>query len=343
MSMKADMNTFIQDILLQPECLRRLTMSEIGADVGPLGKRIRGFNRIILTGMGSSHAALRPLWLALVEAGLPAWRLDAAECLGHFLPLVDASTLVIVASQSGLSAEIVMLAEEVQSRRATLLAITNNVESSLARRADVVVDIHVGPEEAVSTKTYLNTLGAAALLERILLERPYHQTLERTADTLDEYLQEWRSRTETLKHRVGHPDRLYILARGPSLAAAEYGALIAKEAARWPVEAQSASQFRHGPLEMADDGLTAIVLAGTDGHARKLNRLLYDDLARYRAQAFWLDSDAADSPFALLDSKDEVRWITEAAPLQLLSIALAEQSGIPPGEFRYLRKVTTVL
>jgi glucosamine--fructose-6-phosphate aminotransferase (isomerizing) len=343
MTLQAGSNSFISDILLQPQCLRRLEMAGIRSDAGAIGGAIGSFGRIVLTGMGSSHAALRPLWISLVENGLPAWRLDAAECLGHFLPLIDRTTLVIVASQSGRSAEIVVLADEIKSRGGKLLAITNDADSPLARQANAVVDIRVGPEDAVSTKTYLNTLGVAAVLERIFLERPLDQMLDRAADALESYLAAWRSHTDLLKHRMGLPERLYLLARGPSLAAAEYGALIAKEAARWPVEAQSVSQFRHGPLELADERLTAVVLAGAEEGARRHNRALYDDLSRYGAHTFWLDVGAAGSPFSIPGVTPDARSMLEAVPFQLMSVALAEQSGIPPGEFRHLEKVTTVL
>lgn len=92
-------------------------VSVVGSAIGAIGS----YRRIILTGMGSSYAALRPLWTSLVEAGHQAWRVDAAECLGHFGSLIDDSTLVIAASQSGRSAELVALADLVGSQGARLL------------------------------------------------------------------------------------------------------------------------------------------------------------------------------------------------------------------------------
>lgn len=343
MSPSTDGSAYISDILLQPACLRRLSPAEIGAAIGPAVGPIGAYSRVILTGMGSSHAALRPLWAALLERGVNAWRVDTAECLGQFGSLIAAGTLVVAASQSGRSAELVALAEVVRERGARLLSITNDTDSPLAQRADAVVDICVGVENSVSTKTYLNTLGACIALERLFLDLPYDDVLQETAETIDLYLRGWRERTEHLKTLLGLPERLYILARGASLAAAEYGALIIKEAARWPVEAQSAPQFRHGPLELADERLTAIVLAGSDRTAWTQNRALYDDLSKYGARRYWLDMEPLDNPFAIPDVAADARWIVEALPLQLLSVALAEQSGIRPGEFRHLKKVTTVL
>ena len=343
MFVSATSSAYISDILVQSDCLRRLKIADVESAIVPRIGAIESYKRIILTGMGSSYAALRPLWTSLVETGHQAWRVDAAECLAHFAPLIDGSTLVIAASQSGRSAELVALADLVGSRGGRLLAITNDLGSPLARKSHAVVDISVGVENAVSTKTYLNTVGVGLALERVFLGRPFDDVLQRTADAIEVYLENWRGRTELIKAALGLPDRLYILARGASLAAAEYGALIVKEAARWPVEAQSVAQFRHGPMELADGRLNVIVIAGGEAIARGHNRALFDDLARYGARPFWLDIESKDHPFAIPDVSPDARWIVEALPFQLLSVALAEQSGIRPGEFRHLQKVTTVL
>ena len=336
-------SAYVADILAQPQCLRQLTLSEIAEATGSLSGDLASYSRVVLTGMGASHAALRPLWLTLVGAGHPAWLLDSSELLASLLPLIDSSTLVIAASQSGRSAELVALADEVGARGGKLLAITNDVLSPLARHAQIIVDIRAGEENAVSTKTYMNTLAAGLAIGRILLEQPMDEVLHRTADALESYLQGWRAHVHALKEEVGLPERLYFVARGNSLAAAECGALITKEAAKWPVEAQSAAQFRHGPLEMADERLTVVILAGTDDRMRAMNRTLERHLVAYGATAFWLDLGSPSAPFDIPGSAADARPLVEIVPLQLLSLAIAEQAVIEPGVFRHLNKVTTVL
>ncbi|HEY8359038.1 MAG TPA: SIS domain-containing protein [Ramlibacter sp.] len=340
---QSETNAYIEDMLSQPDCLRRVRIEEIQQALGPISREIGAYKRVILTGMGSSHAALRPLWLSLAQIGTPAWLTDAAECLGSLTALIDSQTLVIMASQSGRSAEIVALADEVRQRGGKLLAITNDLDSPLAHTADAVVDIRVGVEHAVSTKTYLNTLGVGLALGRIFLGKGIDDVLQRTADVLERYLSDWREQTERLKHEVGLPQRLYFLARGPSLASAEYGALISKEAARWPVEALSVPQFRHGPMELADERLTVVLFAGADPVARRHNSAFHADLEGYGARSFWLDSGPGSGAFAIPDTDSDTRQFAETLPLQLLSIAIAEGSGIAPGTFRHLKKVTTVL
>ena len=293
-------------------------------------------DRVILTGMGASLAALRPAWMTLVASGVPAWLIETAELLNDAPALLAGDALVVAASQSGRSAEAVAL---VEASSATLVALTNDPSSPLAVGADVTVEIHAGVEHAVSTRSYVNTLAAAQLVGDALAGRTVARGYwgrGRGAGGVPR--RRGRSMCAAVKAVVGVPERLYLLARGASLAAASCGALIAKEAAKRPVEAMSSPQFRHGPLELADERLTAIVLAGT-GADRERNRRLYEDLERLGAVALWADVDG-DIPLAA--TSEDGRPMAEIVALQLLTVALAELTGVPAGEFRHLEKVTTV-
>jgi glucosamine--fructose-6-phosphate aminotransferase (isomerizing) len=333
---------YAADILSQPDCLRRVDMPAIGKSLASISPSFGQFRKIVLTGMGASHAALRPLWMGFVGKGYPAWRVETSELLASMLPLLDSSTLLIMASQSGRSAEIIAGIEEATSRRSVVVAITNDPASPLAAGARAVVNINAGIENAVSTKTYLNTLAAAIAIRRALLGEPFDDTLPRAADALAAYLESLQDRIQVMKDSIGLPDRLFYLARGASMAAAEYGALIMKEAAKWPVEAQSSAQFRHGPLELADERLTAVILSGGADRERELNSALATDLRGYGAKVFRLDRAPSEPALRMPDIPGEARSLAEALPLQLLTIAIAEQAGTEPGVFRHLSKVTTV-
>jgi glutamine---fructose-6-phosphate transaminase (isomerizing) len=69
---------------------------------------------------------------------------------------------------------------------------------------------------------------------------------------------------------------------------------------------------------------------------------LAQDIARYGGKAVWLDAEpVSELPhLAIPRLAGPARSAVEAVPLQLLSVALAEQTGIEPGAFRHLQKVT---
>jgi glucosamine--fructose-6-phosphate aminotransferase (isomerizing) len=335
---------YLTDILDQPECLRALLRIRPWEAITRLGGQATNHDRIVFTGMGASLFALWPAWLTAVGAGRAAWLIETAQLLHDLPELVTHKTLILAASQSGRSAEIVALAERPRGR-AALVAVTNDATSPLVEHADVAIGVESGDEHAVSTRSYVNTLTAATLAaERLVGAASSHSSFGAAADAIASYLDAWRERVDRLKEQVGLPERLYLLGRGASLAAAGCGALILKEAAKWPAEAMSSGQFRHGPLELADPRMTAIVLAGHNEPDRQRNRRLLVDIERFGGQGIWADADLNinGSILPIASASGAGRGIAEMVALQLLSVALAEHTGIEPGVFRHLDKVTTV-
>jgi glucosamine--fructose-6-phosphate aminotransferase (isomerizing) len=72
---------------------------------------------------------------------------------------------VLAISQSGASPDVVAVLDEAKRQGRPTLAITNDPRSPLGQTADFVLPLHAGEERAVAaTKTYLNSIGAVALL-----------------------------------------------------------------------------------------------------------------------------------------------------------------------------------
>ena len=308
----------------------------------------QAYDRIVLSGMGSSYYAAYPAWLELVNRGLPAWSVTAAELLHGASSLVTKETLVWLTSQSGASAEVVALLKTMAgSRPKTILGTTAQLDSPLGRGADTVLQLHIGAESTVSAGSYVATLAVQHLAVTQFAGgdvEPARRSLFDAAAALTTYLEDWRRRVERWESLLGLPERLFIIGRGRSLAAALTGSLIIKESARIAVEGMSAAQFRHGPLELADEHLTVIVLAGPE-RTRALNEKLAVELQEYGANVVWLASEAHSSlatvTMPLLPPP--AAPVAEIVPLQLLSLALASQSGVEPGVFRHIGKVTRTL
>lgn len=100
---------------------------------------------------------------------------------------------------------------------------TNDPGSALGSEADIVFDIAAGAEATVSTKTYTNTLAVGCLLGHVLNGRCTEGLVDQTADHVEAYLARWPDHLGTLRTLVGLPERLYLVGRGASLAAAECG------------------------------------------------------------------------------------------------------------------------
>jgi len=331
---------YLRDILVQPQALRdTLAGLEVGPALAGAARRLAsgGFRRIVLTGMGGSYWALYPLYLDLLRSGRAAVLIETSELI-HYLPAtLDAGTLLVVASQSGRSAEIVRLLDVKQPECFTV-AITNTPDAPLAQRADAVAPTHAGGEFTVSCKTWLATVMAGAWLADVLAGRTVGD-LSPAAPAVAGYLAGWREHVRGAAEALGGARHFFYLGRGDSLAAAGTAGLITKESTHLHAEGMSAAAFRHGPLEMVDGAVFALVFAG-DGATAALNARLVEDIRQAGGRAVLAGEDAPSAAFRLPKVPAPVRPIVEILPVEMITLALAAASGREAGRFERASKVT---
>jgi len=340
-------NIYTDDILSQPSALQHALQALDLSVLLSLRKRIlQGeFDRIVITGMGASLYAAYPAWLLLVKAGLPASLVDAAELIYYAQGLITPNTLLWVISQSGRSAELLHLVSPgALPRPKLLLSLTNDLTSPLAYTSEIVLHINAAPEKTVSTRTYTNTLAISQLAALHLAGldiQPCMDKLNQVCQNMSAYLTRWEELVGELSTRVGLPENLTILARGPSLAAAHTGALVQAEASKYPALALNAAEFRHGPMEMIQSGLVVLVLAG-ERDTLHLNQRLAEEINRLGGKIFWVASTPLPGlPTILMPEGIGLGLpIAEIVPMQLLSLALARLSCVEAGQFLYSGKVT---
>lgn len=211
----------------------------------------------------SGCAALYFKYLAGMCLGLPV--LSAAPSLasvyGARLRLQDALCLTI--SQSGQSSDVLALRAAAREAGAHSLAIINDTG---AQNANDVLPMCAGKEQSVAaTKSFIASMTAVAAIvaewsgNRALLDgvRALPESLARALQA------DWNNALAPLS---GAPS-LYIVSRGPSLAAAKEAALKTKELCRLHAEAISAAELIHGPLALAGTGVAAMLFDVRDaGH-----------------------------------------------------------------------------
>jgi glucosamine--fructose-6-phosphate aminotransferase (isomerizing) len=337
---------YFADIQAQPEALERLLSAGVPSTLEPLLGAIGSFDRIILTGMGSSLNALYPSFLRMASAGLPVWHEDTAELLINIKGRIKGKTLFWIASQSGESAEIAQLLNElgIIDGEITILGFTNYPESNLGVRSNFVFNIECGPENTVSTKSYLNTLLAAGIATSVALKEAIDPGIVKAPEILKTYLENWKQCYEALDTKI-QQETIFIIGRGDSMASARTGSLIIKEASRESLESLTTAQFRHGPLEMASKDVAVLILEGYDVQ-RSLNSMMYEDLIKLKANPIWISSEANplhSGVSAPLLSSPLTRPMSEIIVMQILTLVLANRKGDEPGKFRQISKITTIL
>lgn len=341
-------NPYVQDVLSQGLAVKDALARYEDAPVRKLARELRDgrYDRLILTGMGGSLFASYPAFLILADAGLPAMLVDSAELIHHCRGLVTPRTLVWATSQSGRSAEIVSAVALARQAGAALMAVVNDLSSPLAEAArGAVIPIHAEVERTVSTRTYTNTLAVSQLAAQSFVQRdlePALADLQLTASGLEEYLGAWQSQLRIIRDRIPPPRKLILLGRGRSLAAANAGALILGEAAKFAAIGMQAGEFRHGPLELVSPDLTVLLFAGPP-ETLSLNRRLFEELDGSGARALWIAPPAetvSPSSLPLPHAQGIGLPLAEILPIQLLSLHLAVENNVEPGHFFRVGKVT---
>jgi len=224
-----------------------------------------------------------------------------------------------------------------------VIAITNDPASPLARRADGCLPLHSGSEATVSTKSYVNSLAAHLRIASILTARPGENEAS-AVKAIAQFTPPAMLRDVAADLTSARDGRLAYIGFGDQGASALYAGLITKEAAKIPAEGYIGGQFRHGPLELAGRGLTAVLFGGNAPVNRSLRQLGGDLLASGATVLAIGDFGLPGAHQIAVPSGNPLIELAYGALVsQHLSVAIARAKGITPGSFTYGNKVTTVL
>src|SRR5689334_5667158 len=102
--------------------------------------------RIVVTGMGKSGHVAGKIAATLASTGTPAFFLHPAEAMHGDLGMVGRDDLVLALSNSGKTEEVLRLLGPLRRMGITIVAMTGDPESELAKRAEIHLDVGVAQE-----------------------------------------------------------------------------------------------------------------------------------------------------------------------------------------------------
>jgi glucosamine--fructose-6-phosphate aminotransferase (isomerizing) len=334
-----------RDMLDQPAALEAHASQTLPSAIASLD--LARFDRIILTGMGSSDYATIPVELTLARLGLPVWRVQTGRLL-EMPQLIVPRTLLWITSQSGRSGETVALIDQLLNREMlTLIATTNDPTSPLAKAADHLLLLQSGSEATVSSKSYLNTLAG---FYRVGAAVTGHDDagivgdIRRVAASLDQRLAVTAAPAEELAARTlaGPRPRLALVGAGSDAATAMTGALILKEASKVAAEGYVGGEFRHGPMETVGAGATVLLFGSGTADDVTLTKLAADLIGTGTLVVSVAPQAYPGTQHIPVPNANKLERLAHAMVfVQQLSLGLARGSGLVPGEFLYGRKITS--
>jgi glucosamine--fructose-6-phosphate aminotransferase (isomerizing) len=315
-------------------------------------------SRVILLGAGASWITAQAGKFMIEElTGIPV-EVDYSSEFRYRRPPIDQNTIVIAVSQSGETADTLAAMEEGRRAGSHLIALTNTVDSSIARKADARLYTRCGPEISVTTTKcfvtqlelyYLFAIHLGMRLGRIELEQA--QRLLAPAFAIPgqiEQILRLEPLIENLAHTyAGSRDFLY-LGRGINYPIALEGALKLKEISYIHAEGYPAGEMKHGPIALIDENMPVVVLIpGDDLFEKTLSNLREVESRNGRIIAV-TDHDTdelrklAHHVIELPATSRLLTPVLMTIPLQLIAYHLAVARGADVDQPRNLAKSVTV-
>ena len=354
------MPTLIEEINQQPATLAGVRKYYASPGAIP-AKALRKLAKrwpplVIFTGMGSSLYAAYPAQAYLTGAGIRALTWETAELLHHHLKILKPDTLLVVVSQSGETIEVKELLAALP-RSVGVLAVVNVEASSLARRADLLLPMMAGRQSAVTTKTYMCSVAVLMYLAFGVAQhhpQPVTHALRQLIEAQEGILDRQDELILPTVEFFNHPTYTVLMSRGADLSSVYQGALVLKEVVRLGVEATSAAQFRHGPIEIINTAHRYVIIARKDflrprgrtvtakflvGLANEIRDhggrvLLFTDLPV---------EEAANMRIVRVGTaRLGMGTLVDSLHIQLLAYELAVRAGLDPGKFWIADEVTRV-
>jgi glutamine---fructose-6-phosphate transaminase (isomerizing) len=364
----------LKEIYEQPRAVRDTTQGRVSLDTGHIfidtmkisEGEFHSFTDIKIASCGTAwHASLVAKYLIEELARIPV-EIDYASEFRYRNPILNPTTLMMVISQSGETADTLAALREAREKGCKSLAICNVQGSMITREADCTLYTHAGPEIGVaSTKAFTSQIVAAYIFalylaqERGTLEeerlRWHAQHLSELPVKLEKLLNNSEIDYEELsKAFVLSTDFLY-LGRGINFPIALEGALKLKEISYIHAEGYAAGEMKHGPNALIDSRLPVVVINTLD-HEDEKSRLRYEktlsNIQEVRARdgivvAVVTEGDQdtremASYTMEVPQSSELLSPVLSVVPLQLMAYQIAVRRGCDVDQPRNLAKSVTV-
>jgi glucosamine--fructose-6-phosphate aminotransferase (isomerizing) len=355
----------LKEIFEQPQSIMNAMAGRIVPETGQahLGgvtltdDEIRNISRIVITACGTSwHAGLIGEYMLEEYTRIPV-EVEYASEFRYRDPLVDPSSVVVVISQSGETADTLAAMREAQQKGSKAVGICNVVGSTIARESDCGTYVHAGPEIGVaSTKAFTSQVIVEMLLTLHLAETRLGRfeagrEIVRALQKLPEQVQGIVERSEEIKKialEYASSNNFLYLGRGSNFPVALEGALKLKEISYIHAEGYPAAEMKHGPIALIDDKMPVVVIAVKDSAYDKI----MGNIEEVRARGGRILAIASEGDGEIAKKVDRVIYvpvtlpalspILSVIPLQLLAYHIAVSRGCNVDQPRNLAKSVTV-
>ena len=350
----------LKEIHEQPQTLRNaLRLQDHYLDL--MATFLERAREVFLVACGTSyHACLAASYIFSKLAFLGTYPVIASECVEQHGKSIGIDSTILAVSQSGETTDTLAAVMTARERAATILGLTNVVDSTLTRISRVYVVQQSGPEIGVAaTKTFTSQVSVLAQLA-LRVAKKRGKVSQDEMDYLGERLRKLPDDAETIirtqEEKVRHIANKYrdakaflFLGRGISTATAYEGRLKLMEIAYVPAIAFPAGESKHGPIGLVEPGFPVVIVCPKDETHKTIIGNIMEMKARGASviavveegdqEIQKLADDYVEVPKGIGEVLSPILFII---PLQLLAYHMAVVKGLDPDMPRNLAKSVTV-
>jgi len=332
---------FMHDaIQAQPEAFVRAVERNEGA-VDEFASRIASCERILLTGIGTSHHASLVGEHLMRAYGGPDVRAVHSFDLALYGPQMRPEDCVVAVSHRGAKRYTALALEQARQAGCVTALVTGEAGSGEGR-ADAVFRTVAQERSSAHTVSYTSTLAVLALLAGRL---GYHRTGSATLpegflrEELPEVLRAALGTEEEVaalaRQHIGRR-RIWLLGGGPSAVTATETALKIKETSYLQAEGMPTETMLHGPFQCVEEDDLFVLLAPS-GAARERTLEVAELAEEVGAPSLIFGDDATEprpNAVTVPEVPEPFSALSCLVPLQLFAYHLALARGTNPDSFR---------
>ena len=273
--------------------------------------------KVIILGVGKSGIIAQKIAATMTSAGTAAVYLHPSDALHGGLGIVQLDDVVVVLSNSGETDEIVEMLPFLNHRKVAIIAIVGNLDSTLARRADAVLDASVDKEACP-----LNLAPTTSTTVALAIGDALAMTLMKVKGlTPDEF---------AINHPAGRLGKRLTLRVSDLMHGGAKNPTI-PSGSSWVEVVRAISKGGLGAVTVIDSSgrLAGII---TDGDLRRaIEQTSYDSLAKLKCDDFMTRKPSSATPDLLAF---EALHLMEDRPSQIAVLPVVDSSEVCVGLIR---------
>lgn len=308
---------------------------------------LSNFEEIKFIGCGTAyHAGLMGAKFVQKILGKKASAEIASEFIYSKPNFVNPKTLYIFVSQSGETADTLRSLEVIKNSKATSIALTNVLYSSLAKKADHILPICAGVEIAVaSTKAYVCMLSAILLFcAHAKSESEFQKTLKKLKNLAEQILNFDRQKIKQIANKISAKKEAIFIGKDMDYITALEASLKLKEVSYINANSYPSGELKHGFLALVEQGTPLFVFALNRNINHKTHSSASEAVSR-GAEVIMFANERYENfgyQFLIEDEDEFLLELKAIAPMQYLAYEVSVQKGINPDQPRNLAKSVTV-